>query len=189
MVFGLLNILPLNVFTIRSINFWIWISHFHCQYFLALLWLQLASIWREYPMQRWFAKVKATSRSKLIFTNTSWSFLPAVFSIGVSRSPQFLCTSSQGPLLTSTTVCTRFSIIPFQLLSFQEVFWHEWYYYNDPPQTVSEALNGGISDRGSFEGSPEQSHMSITSITAFVTGLPDADYYLIEEMLPILPKV
>ena len=28
---------------------------------------------------------------------------------------------------------------------------------NAPPQTVSEALNGGISDRGSFEGSPEQS--------------------------------
>ena len=58
-----------------------------------------------------------------------------------------------------------------------------------PPQTVSEALNGGISDRGSFEGPPEQSHMSITSIIAFVEGLPDADYYLIEEMLPILPKV
>ena len=60
---------------------------------------------------------------------------------------------------------------------------------NHPPQTVSEALNGGISDRGSFEGLSEQSHMSITSIIAFVEGLPDADYYLIEEMLPILPKV
>ena len=58
-----------------------------------------------------------------------------------------------------------------------------------PPQTVSEALSGGISDRRSFEGPPEQSHMSITSIIAFVEGLPDADYYLIEEMLPILPKV
>ena len=57
------------------------------------------------------------------------------------------------------------------------------------PQTVSEALNGGISDRGSFEGPLEQSYMSITSIIAFVEGLPDADYYLIEEMLPILPKV
>ena len=54
---------------------------------------------------------------------------------------------------------------------------------------MSEALNGGISDRGSFEGLLEQSHKSITSITAFVEGLPDADYYLIEEMLPILPKV
>ena len=31
--------------------------------------------------------------------------------------------------------------------------------------------------------------MSIPSIIAFVEGLPDADYYLIEEMLPILPKV
>jgi len=50
---------------------------------------------------------------------SSWSFLPAVFSIGVLRSLQSLCTSSQGPLLTSTTVCTRFSIIPF-------IFWHDW---------------------------------------------------------------
>jgi len=57
-----------------------------------------------------------------------------------------------------------------------------------PPQTVSEALNGGISDRGSFEGPPGQGHKSITSITGFFEGLPDADYYLIEEMLPILPK-
>ena len=35
---------------------------------------------------------------------------------------------------------------------------------NDPPQTVSEALNGGISDRGSFEGPPEQSHMSMLAL-------------------------
>ena len=54
---------------------------------------------------------------------------------------------------------------------------------------MSEALNGGISDRGSFEGPPGQGHKSITSITGFFEGLPDADYYLIEEMLPILPKV
>ena len=59
----------------------------------------------------------------------------------------------------------------------------------DLPQTVSEALNGGISDRGSFEGRPEQSHNTIFSIIAFIEGLPDADYYLIEEMLPILPKI
>jgi len=44
------------------------------------------------------------------------------------------------------------------------------YQHHSLHKTVSEALNGGISDRGSFE------------------GLPDADYYLIEEMLPILPK-
>ena len=29
----------------------------------------------------------------------------------------------------------------------------------------------------------------LLAFIAFVEGLPDADYYLIEEMLPILPKV
>ena len=38
-------------------------------------------------------------------------------------------------------------------------------------QTVSEAMEGGIVEDRRFE------------------GLPEADYYLIEEMLPILPKV
>ena len=35
---------------------------------------------------------------------------------------------------------------------------------NDPPQTVSEALNGGISDRGSFEGPSEQSQCPFLAI-------------------------
>ena len=45
--------------------------------------------------------------------------------------------------------------------------------FNSPSssQTVSEAMDGGIMDGESFE------------------GLPEGDYYLIEEMLPILPKV